>query len=152
MSVAPTNASTPGLPAASAHRALRRSAAIGVACHAGVLLAGITAKVNADAATWFGVRGPHCMLGSCLGPMACPGCGLVRSTAAVLHGDLDLAWRMHPAGPIVALLASAGILLHVDILRRGIRTAQHVRLSRVGRACFLLAVLFGWLIRWNAAA
>lgn len=151
MSGEPTNTHAAGLPSAPVHRAARMAAGVGLACHAGVLLAGSTATITADAATWFGVRGPHCLLGACLGELACPGCGLVRSTVASLHGDIPLALHFHPAGPVVALLAIAGLLLHSDILRRGFRTDIHTRLVRLGRTCFVISVLTGWLLRWTTA-
>ena len=67
------------------------------------LLAAATATVGDDAARWFSMRGPSCVVGSCLGPHACPGCGLVRSVASAVQGDLARSFSFHPAGGIVAL-------------------------------------------------
>ncbi|MCB9877442.1 MAG: DUF2752 domain-containing protein [Planctomycetes bacterium] len=106
-----------------------------------------TATVTPDAARWFGLRGPHCPLGSCLGPLACPGCGLVRSVAATVQGDLGAAWTYHPAGPVVAALFAGTALLHLDILRRARELPAHRWLRRAGRITFLVAVLGGWIFR-----
>src|SRR5947207_3360764 len=37
----------------------------------------------------------------------CPGCGLTRSCAACLHGDLGLSLSFHPFGPFVCAAALA---------------------------------------------
>ena len=107
------------------------------------------AKVRPDAATWFGVRGPECPLGTCLGPVACPGCGLVRSTASALQGDLPAAFAMHPGGIGIALLLPATFAVHFDILRRGHERAGHRRLRRTGHALTTAAILIGWLLRFT---
>lgn len=115
--------------------------------HAGGLAAGWTATVDAGGAAWFGVRGPACPLGACLGPLACPGCGLLRATAATLQGDLALAFAAHPAGIAVATLLLLGAVLHFDILRRGGERPLHGRWRRAGRCAFVLALGIGWLLR-----
>ncbi len=109
--------------------------------------AALTATVRPDGATWFGMRGPQCPLGSCLGPLACPGCGLLRSTAAALQGDLGFAFQLHPTGPLVAVLLVAGTLLHLDILRRRAELPGHRRLRRLGHTLFVSGLLLGWLLR-----
>lgn len=119
-----------------------RAAGFGIA-----LLAGWTATVHDDGATWFGWRGPTCPLGACLGPLACPGCGLLRSTATALHGDLPRAFTLHPTGPVVAALLVLGAVLHFDILRRGHELPRHRRARTVGHAVFTAARLLGWLLR-----
>jgi Protein of unknown function (DUF2752) len=113
----------------------------------GALVVGYSARVTADGATWFGHRGPACPLGSCLGPLACPGCGLLRSTAAALQGDLGLAFRCHPAGPAVAALLLGGLLLHLDILRRRCEMPLHRRCRHWGRQLFVATLLLGWSLR-----
>ncbi len=113
----------------------------------GALAAGWTAEVTPSGATWLGLRGPVCPLGACLGPLACPGCGLVRGTAAALQGDLALAFATHPAGIAIAGLLLAGALLHFDILRRGREVPAHRRWRRAGRWLFLVALPLGWLAR-----
>lgn len=118
---------------------------------AGALAAGWTATVCADGAAWFGHRGPPCLVGACLGPLACPGCGLLRATAAALQGDLRLAWAAHPAGPAVAMLLLCATFLHLHVLRRGREGPRHRRLRRLGHWSFVLALLCGWAIRLATA-
>ena len=113
------------------------------------LAAGLTATVRPDAATWFGVRGPRCPLGSCLGPIACPGCGLVRSTANTLQGEFSAAWATHPGGLGIALLLPTVFLVHLDILRRGHELPFHRRLRRAGYVFATLSIFAGWLIRFS---
>ena len=112
------------------------------------LAVGLSATVTPEAATWFGVRGPACPLGSCLGPLACPGCGLVRSTAAALQGELGSAVALHPAGPVVALLLLGGLLVDLDVLRRQVEGASHRLWRRAGARVFTAAVLLGWAARF----
>ena len=107
----------------------------------------LSGRVTADGATWFGHRGPPCPLGSCLGPLACPGCGLLRSTAAALEGEFGLAWRCHPTGPVVAALLVLGLLLHFDILRRRCEMPAHRRWRHRGQRLFVVALLLGWSLR-----
>lgn len=111
------------------------------------LAAGWSATVQRDGATWFGVRGPHCLVGACLGPLACPGCGLLRATAAALQGHFTFAWSLHPAGPLVALLLLAGLALSLDALRRGQEPGIHGRLRRIGQRAFVTSLLLGWALR-----
>lgn len=124
-----------------------RAAAWRTAGFVGALVVGYSAKATAAGATWFGMRGPYCPLGTCFGPLACPGCGLLRSTAAALQGDLSLAFACHPAGPIVALLLLAGTLVHFDILRQRNERRWHHRAQRVGYVLFAAAVAIGWIVR-----
>lgn len=112
------------------------------------MAAGWSARVRPEAATWFGVRGPYCPLGSCLGEQHCPGCGLVRSTSAALQGDLGAAWAFHPGGILIAALLPVTFLLHLDILRRSHELPAHRRLRRAGHALFVVAVFCGWAARY----
>jgi hypothetical protein len=130
-----------GAPSWPRDAALRATAA-GLA-----LLAAATATVGLDSARWFGVRGPHCLLGACLGPHACPGCGLVRATAAAVQGDFALAWGMHPAGVVVAALLPLALVVNLDIVRRGRTLAGHATARKLGYLVFVTAVLVGWLLR-----
>jgi hypothetical protein len=112
------------------------------------LVLGFTATVADDAARWFGIRGPQCPLGACLGERHCPGCGLVRATASALQGDVAAAWRLHPAGLAIAVLLPLAFCVHLQILRRGHVTPAHVRLRRLGRVAFVAAVLLGQATRY----
>jgi len=113
-----------------------------------VMAAGWTADVAEESATWFGVRGPQCPLGTCLGPLNCPGCGLGRSTSSALQGDLDAAWYFHPAGIVIAALLPVTFLVHFDILRRQRELPFHQRLRRAGYLLFVASILIGWALRY----
>ena len=116
---------------------------------ASAMVLGWTATVRPDAASWFGMRGPECPLNACLGPIACPGCGLVRSTSSALQGDLSNAFTMHPGGIGIALLLPATFAVHFDILRRGRECGGHRRLRRAGHVLATAFVLLGWLLRFS---
>lgn len=113
------------------------------------MTAGFTASVGPNAATWFGVRGPHCPLEACLGPIACPGCGLVRATCAALQGDLSSAFTYHPGGIVIAALLPAAALLHLHILRRGRVLPGHQKLRRAGYLTLVAAIALGWALRYT---
>lgn len=115
------------------------------------LAAGWTATVSADGASWLGHRGPACPLGACLGPLACPGCGLLRSTAAALQGRFALSFATHPAGIAVAALLLVGTAVHFDILRRRREVPAHRRWRRAGQRVFAVVLLSGWLARFLLA-
>lgn len=108
---------------------------------------GICLTVDSENATLLGLSGPPCVIGEVLGPRACPGCGITRSTALVMHGAWYEALVLHPAGWMVVLLCAAGALVHIDILRRGARSANHDRLLRVGWAIFAGGLTLAWLLR-----
>lgn len=54
----------------------------------------------------------------------CPGCGLTTSWTATMHGQLGLAFRAHPLGPIAYLLftASAWVSIWAYANVRRVRT------------------------------
>jgi len=112
-----------------------------------VLALGATATVSREAATWFGVRGPICPLGHLLGEDACPGCGLTRGTALVVQGRWHEALALNPGGFVVAGLCVAVVLLHLDVLRRGVVLDVHLRLRTAGRWCFVAGILLAWAAR-----
>jgi hypothetical protein len=134
-------------PLAAAAHSGRTDALRGLALHGAVVLGGLFATVRPEGATWFGVRGPRCLVGACLGPHACPACGLARGVARALQCDPVGAAGLHPAAPPIALLALGGVALHLDLLRRGQGLPLHRRLRGAGRRCFLAAILLGWLLR-----
>lgn len=131
-----------------APRDLRRPALLRLAGLGAMLAAAATANVAPDAARWFGHRGPACLLGHGFGEHACPGCGLVRSVASCVQGDLAAAWTYHPAG--VAVVACAAVLLVADttLLVRGRDTARHLR--RATGLTFTLAIVLAYLARVTA--
>lgn len=131
-----------------APRDLRRPALLRLAGLGAMLAAAATANVTPDAARWFGHRGPACLLGHAFGEHACPGCGLVRSVAACVQGDLAAAWSFHPAGVVV--VAGAAILLFADaaLLVRGRDLGGSLR--RATGLTFTLAIVLAYLARVTA--
>lgn len=116
-----------------------------------LILAGRCAEVGDDAATWFGARGPHCLVGSAIDPLACPGCGLVRATSSALQGDIGRAWLFHPAGPVIAalcILAFAAHLLPRQLLVGRAALDLHDRLRRFVWVALPIAIGAGWLLKW----
>lgn len=43
----------------------------------------------------------HCLILATTGT-ACPGCGMTRASAALLRGDWEATWRLHPLAPFLA--------------------------------------------------
>ncbi len=43
-----------------------------------------------------------CLIRAATG-VACPGCGMTRAVAALLHGDLSNMWELHPLAPVVVI-------------------------------------------------
>ena len=125
----------------------RRETVVRVGLLGSALAVAVTASLGSDGARWYGVAGPACPLGSNIDPVACPGCGLLRSTAASLQGDMSYALLANPAGPVVALLLVAGLLLNLDILRRGSQPRLHLNLRRRGQTALVLSVFAGWILR-----
>lgn len=72
-----------------------------------------------ETARSYGIPLGFCLAQSVLG-IRCPGCGVTRSVAALLHGDVAGALRINVAGPVVcaffvvhiACFASAVVRLH----------------------------------------
>jgi len=112
------------------------------------LVLGLCIEASGERATLFGLEGPGCLVSDNLGQAACPGCGLTRSTALLMHGQWGAASAVHPAGWLVGLLCGLGVLLYADIARRGQRTRTHHRLLRTGQWTFATAIVAVWLARW----
>ena len=129
-------------------RATRRRSSLALLLLAAPLVLGLCLRADAHGVTLFGISGPTCAVGESFGQHACPGCGLTRSTALLLDGAWAEATLLHPAGWLVVLLCAAGLVIHTDILRRGRRTAGHVRLLRWGRWTFAGGIVLAWLLRW----
>ncbi|MEC7582990.1 MAG: DUF2752 domain-containing protein [Planctomycetota bacterium] len=125
----------------------RRETAVRIALLGSALAVSVTASLGPDGARWYGIAGPACPLGSNIDPVACPGCGLLRSTAASLQGEMSYALLANPAGPMVALLLVAGLLLNLDILRRGSPSQLHQDLRRRGHTLLVASVFAGWTLR-----
>ncbi len=84
-----------------------------------------------------------------MGPVACPGCGLVRATCAALQGDLSSAFTYHPGGIVIAALLPATAVLHLHILRRGRVSPGHQKLRRTGHIATACAIALGWALRYT---
>jgi hypothetical protein len=79
--------------------------------------------------------------------LPCPGCGMTRSVAALLHGNLALSFRYHPLGaPLVlgALGCLALPLVPVDTARKLARRAP--RQQTIALIAFVLLIAV-WLVR-----
>ncbi|NLO36270.1 MAG: DUF2752 domain-containing protein [Clostridiaceae bacterium] len=72
----------------------------------GFLWAGLTAFFLL---AWL-LTGTGCTFASTTG-LPCPGCGLTRALAAALHGDLALAFRLHPLFWLAPLILAAVLVL-----------------------------------------
>ena len=130
------------------HRASdRRRSLIASTILAAPLVLAWLASVDAVSARWFGVEGPACLWRSLFGELACPGCGLTRSTALVVQGDWGLATALHPAGWVVVFACLGGLAVHGHVLLGGRRGPRHERLLRWGRRGFVAALLAAWGMR-----
>jgi hypothetical protein len=112
-----------------------------------VLLLGLAASASPERATVLGLEGPACLVSTLLGEGACPSCGLTRSTALALHGQLGVALSVHGAGPLVALLALAGTGLALANLTIRRSRRPLLAFTRFAGPLLLVAVLTDWLLR-----
>ena len=127
-----------------------RAVACLVFCSA-VLLVGILCTASAESATLFGLEGPACLLRGLLGEAACPSCGLTRSTAMSLQGRLADGFALHAAGPLVALLATMGVLGSARVLLLGKGERLLASYLRYAGPLLLLVVLITWGARLIAS-
>jgi putative Mn2+ efflux pump MntP len=70
----------------------------------------------------------------------CPGCGLTTSWTATIHGNLELAFRAHPLGPILYTLFTLSALLAFLGFWRGQRVVTDSR--AFNRATAVGAIIF----------
>ncbi len=113
------------------------------------ILVGPWIRIEGKGASLFGVEGPACVAGRWMGQTAgCPGCGLTRSTALTLQGDVPGALAFHWAGPLLVAACLGGLAVHLDILlrTRG-RTRVQNRLLAWGARGFWTALLLAWSSR-----
>jgi hypothetical protein len=94
-----------------------------------------------------GVEAGHCLMKLLGAEAACPGCGLTRSVALAVQGDLVTAMQMHFAGPPILLLSLAGVVVHGDVLRRGGPLPFHQRWLRRGHWVLVASLGLGWLMK-----
>lgn len=147
--LASTSATSSALPLRDDLSRALRSARTRIAATTLALITGATATVDLDAARWFGFRGPECLVGLHFGAHVCPACGLVRSVASSVQGNFDAAFRFHPAGPILLVLALAILVLDVAVIQRSVEPQRTHSwrdvMTRVGG----VALLLGWMARWT---
>lgn len=70
-----------------------------------------------------------------------PSCGATRSVVATFRGDLGLAWRYNPAGPLVALASVAGLAMTAVGAASGRWLVLRVRPGRLGWALIVAALV-----------
>lgn len=130
-----SNLSTPVLANLLEHRPTSLAITGAAVLHAGLTLAGLP--------------GWTCPIRTYLG-IPCPGCGLSRATAALLHGDWQTSFTFHAFAPLflMALILITGVTLLPTPIRR--RLIQRISLieSQTGlTAIFLFGLVFYWLAR-----
>lgn len=80
----------------------------------------------------------------------CPGCGLSRAIAALLHGDWRTALARHAFAPILlaALVLMVGMaLLPEDVRRRSLAAVARFERNTGLTALLLVALMVYWLVR-----
>ena len=81
--------------------------------------------------------------------LPCPGCGLVRSTAAMVHGDIAGSIAYHRLGWLILIYIFAQLVYRSALLTIPMRRSQLERYGRyLARGLLILAVLFflNWLL------
>lgn len=129
--------------------------AAGLMLGAGLLLVRAVASADLDSVT-VGGHAFHwgCWFRQSFG-VPCPACGLTRSVLLTLHGQLQMAWQLNPAGPLLTLglcvLACALVLVMLCEQRRAGHDVA-LRLQRQLRRCatayaglFLLTLAAHWV-------
>ena len=134
------------------HGLVRVPYAIRASLFAAALVAAGTADVSEDAARWGGMRGPVCLVGQCLGPHACPGCGLVRSVASAVQGDFAQSLAFHPGGFAVVIALAASFAWDLAALASLSAPRRDRRFPAVLLQVTVAIVLTGWIVRLLAPA
>ena len=134
------------------HGLVRAPYAIRALLSAAALVAAGTADVSEDAARWGGMRGPSCLVGQCLGPHACPGCGLVRSVASVVQGDVARSLAFHPGGIVAGAALLALFAWNLTLIAFPGLDARGRRLGLAVCKASVILVLAGWILRLLAPA
>jgi hypothetical protein len=131
-------------------RSARGAALLRMTAAASTLAIASVATVDNDAARWGLFRGPRCVVGECLGSFACPGCGLVRSVASLLHGEVERAFWFHPGGIAVALLLMFSFAFDACSIARPSLQSWASRSRRRALRIAMVAVLLGYVVRLSA--
>jgi len=101
------------------------------------------------AATFFHLPGWPCPFFTALG-IPCPGCGLSRASAALLHGDVEHSFRMHAfASPVLlgALLVCVTAVLPSSPRTKALAAIERVERRTGASALLLIALLVYWIAR-----
>lgn len=85
--------------------------------------------------------------------LPCPTCGLTRSLVLSLHGEIQRAWRVAPAGPVIAcgLLALAGALLWLGFAQAAgsVKMEAGARwVIRYGMLVYTPVLIVTWIGGW----
>ena len=98
--------------------------------------------------TWAGLPGWQCPLLSVLG-IPCPGCGLTRAIAALLHGDWHQGLTLHAFAPfmMLALVLIGSGLLPSNINQKLVTTIEVVERQTGIVAISLIGLVLYWLFR-----
>lgn len=89
-----------------------------------------------------GQRVELCMLKRVTG-YPCPTCGTGRGSLALLHGELESAWRFNPLVFTVLAVLAAALTIRLAFGR-----AVRVEMGRVGRWLLLAAAVAALLVNW----
>ena len=78
----------------------------------------------------------------------CPGCGLTRSVASILHGHFESAWGYHPMGYGVAAVFVLMVLTALVPRRVALRWRDHPPVNdrivaAIGGGAIILLLVFG---------
>ncbi len=98
--------------------------------------------------TWAGLSGWQCPILSVLG-IPCPGCGLTRGIAALLHGEWQQGLTLHAFAPfmvLVLVLIGSG-LLHSNINQKLVTIIEIVERQTGIVAVALIGLVLYWLFR-----
>ena len=99
-------------------------------------------------------RWPAKRYGACVFKAAfgvdCPACGITRSAMAMFTGNIFLAIRLHPAGPLVVAVISvmtAYLAIVVCTSVNGLEWGKEVKAYKGTEMLALAALLIGWFGR-----
>lgn len=98
----------------------------------------------------FLTRGPVLCGFRALFGIPCPGCGLTRCLAALAHGDVIGAFRVHPAGPIfLAYLGGLWLTAWWSFARRGdLRSPLAQVIPGWAHAAIVGGMVAVWVVRF----
>lgn len=77
----------------------------------------------------------------------CPGCGMTRAAAALLHGEVAAAFRLNPVGILLLPLALAGLAIELLGWVRGRPLPFHMNPGARGAWALVLIIAGFWVLR-----